>query len=249
MGRLSLEGNRLNGEIPPELSNLSNLEYLGLSSNQLSGEIPAELSDLASLTTLRLDGNQLSGCVPISLQDQLDDAYTNLGDLPFCRSSEAPTVSPRQAQTLSERATLVLFYHATGGPNWMDNTNWLSDAPLDEWQGVSADGTGRVNVLLLNYNQLTGQIPPELGNLANLEILDLSDNKLSGEIPPQLGDLSNLELLNFGNNELSGKMTPELGNLSNLEYLDLTGNMLSGRYRRNWATSSTWKTCASAAIS
>ena len=133
---LNIGINRLTGSIPPELGNLTNLGSLLLGRNQLSGEIPAELGDLASLRALQLYGNRLGGCVPISLQDQLDDAYTNLGDLPFCRSSEAPTATPRLAQTLSEGETLVLFYHATGGPNWMDNTNWLSDAPLDEWQGV-----------------------------------------------------------------------------------------------------------------
>ncbi len=156
---------------------------LNLDSNHLTGNIPPELGNLASLRGLQLYGNQLGGCVPISLQDQLDDAYTNLDDLPFCRISEAPTATPPPTQTLSERERLVLIFHATNGPNWMDNTNWLSNAPLDEWQGVFTDSTGRVNVLLLNYNQLTGEIPPELDNLANLETLDLSDNKLSGDIP------------------------------------------------------------------
>ena len=40
---------------------------------------------------------------------------------------------------------------------------------------------------------MTGEIPPELGKLSNLEILELYGNGLSGEIPSELGSLSNLE--------------------------------------------------------
>ena len=40
----------------------------------------------------------------------------------------------------SERAILVALYEATDGDNWNNSTNWLSDAPLDEWFGVT---TGR----------------------------------------------------------------------------------------------------------
>ena len=37
--------------------------------------------------------------------------------------------------------------------------------------------------MLLWGNDLTGSIPPELGNLANMEILSLSDNELAGPDP------------------------------------------------------------------
>ncbi len=55
-----------------------------------------------------------------------------------------------------------------------------------------------------SHNELTGEIPSELGNLSNLEELYLSHNELTGEIPSELGKLSNLEELYLGGNELIG---------------------------------------------
>ena len=46
---------------------------------------------------------------------------------------------------------------------------------------------------------LSGEIPPELGNLANLVELDLDGNQLSGCIPDSLRDQ-----LNLGRSDLGG---------------------------------------------
>ena len=127
-----------------------------------------------------------------------------------------------------DRAVLEALYHATGGPNWTDSTNWLSDAPLDEWTGVSTNVRGRVTRLRLDLNGLTGAIPPELGRLVNLEGLSLSLNELTGAIPPELGRLANLVSLALDRNRLAGAIPPALGNLANLRYLNLSSNQLTG---------------------
>ena len=64
----------------------------------------------------------------------------------------------------------------------------------------------------LNYNDLSGEIPAELGSLSNLAELYLSANELSGEIPAELGSLSNLSVLHLIGNELSGCVPSSLEN-------------------------------------
>ena len=77
-------------------------------------------------------------------------------------------------------------------------------------------------------NQLTGEIPAELGNLSNLTELVLADNQLTGEIPAELGILSNLTQLILQDNQLTGEIPAELGNLSGLTHLFLSRNDLAG---------------------
>ena len=136
--------------------------------------------------------------------------------------------SRAQAEHEGDRAALIELYNATDGANWTNATNWNSSAPIVEWYGVSTDDDGRVSRLSLNRNNLTGSIPPSLGNLANLERLHLYQNNLTGSIPPSLGNLANLERLNLSQNNLTGSIPPSLGNLANLERLHLYQNNLTG---------------------
>ena len=126
-----------------------------------------------------------------------------------------------------DRAALEALYDATDGPNWKDNDDWLTGAPLSEWYGVSVNEDGRVISLHLSSNDLTGPIPLELGNLSALKSLQLGGN-LTGPIPPELGDLAALERLYLNNNALTGPIPPELGDLAALEWLHLSGNALTG---------------------
>ncbi len=128
----------------------------------------------------------------------------------------------------SDREVLEILYEHTDGDNWTDNTNWLTDRPLDEWYGVGTGAGGRVEVLQLAANNLTGPIPPELGHLSNLRYLHLQSNSLTGPIPPGLGNLSDLVQLFLNSNDLTGPIPPELGDLSSLQYLWLAANSITG---------------------
>ena len=142
-------------------------------------------------------------------------------------STGQPSASRRGS--VVDRTILVAFYNATNGDDWTDNTNWLSDAPIDQWYGVAIDAGGRVQSLRLGGNGLSGTVPPEIGRLSNLRELSLSDNRLTGEIPAELGSLPRLASLELSNNQLSGQIPRELASLSgNLTGLDLRGNHLTG---------------------
>ena len=128
-----------------------------------------------------------------------------------------------------DRVALVALYNATDGPNWVNNDNWLTDAPLREWYGVTGfDTARRIQSLDLPGNNLSGPIPPEIENLAGLNRLTLKNNALSGPIPPEIENLAGLNQLTLNNNALSGPIPLEIGNLIGLVNLSLAHNNLDG---------------------
>ena len=223
---LELNSNQLTGAMPVELGNLNNLQSLKLNRNQLTGAIPAELSNLNNLGSLYLGNNRLSGCIPAVWQISAGRRYTN--DLDRLGLSFCNTPSDVSVHHQSDRAVLVALYNATDGPNWRDNRNWTSDLPIWEWSGVTVALNGRVTGLDLRDNRLTGEIPTELGNLANLQSLYLSSNHLTGGIPAELGNLTNLRILYLNRNRLTGEIPAELGNLDSLWEVYLSDNQFTG---------------------
>jgi len=88
----------------------------------------------------------------------------------------------------------------------------------------------------LNFQGLTGSIPPEIGCLTNLDTLHLGSNQLTGEIPKSVGKLTNLTYLYLSNNQLTGEIPPEVCDLIesnnwhswwNIEVYILWGNNLT----------------------
>ena len=200
----------MTGSIPSELGSLSNLTELGLSGNQLTGEIPQSLTGLTALNWFSFFTNA-GLCAPTNdaFQTWLQSMETVYG------SSCAPE------DWAEDRAVLVELYNSTGGANWTNNANWLSDRPIREWYGVTNDADGRVTGLFLWSNQLSGEIPAELGSLANLEYLSFWGNQLTGVIPAELGSLTNLERLYLGGNQLTGCVPAGLRDVEDGDFAQL----------------------------
>ena len=128
----------------------------------------------------------------------------------------------------SDRAALEAFYHALGGDDWKDNTNWLSDEPLREWYGVDTNEDGRVRYLELENNSLSGQIPAAIGLLDSLYSFALRDFTVTGPIPPAIGRWRQLRDLRLGGTNIEGPLPPEMGNMTGLDYVNLSGTKLFG---------------------
>ncbi len=209
---LALGGNQLIGEIPSELGNLANLTGLHLWKNLLTGEIPAELGNLSNLTILELNDNDLSGEIPSEL--------LGISGLMFMAlyGNQLTDGVPEHAD---ERAILTTLYNSTGGADWGENENWGSSEPVLAWDRVVINTSGNVTALWLNMNELSGELPSELGSLTSLARLYLNGNQLSGEIPSELGDLEDLEELFLAGNQLSGCIPTGLQDVPRHDFYDL----------------------------
>jgi Leucine-rich repeat (LRR) protein len=108
VSRLHLYNNNLNGEMPPELGNLSGLERLLLSGNALSGAIPPELGNLSQLQYLWLHENGLCGDIPETLMDT--DISPNEGFLKLDDNHLITDVSDELEAWLNDR-----------NPGWEDS--------------------------------------------------------------------------------------------------------------------------------
>ena len=115
---------------------------------------------------------------------------------------------------------------ACAAANWPNSANWLTAAPLNEWFGVITDSsTGRVIHLTLPYNNLRGQLPPELGDLTALEELNFPGNFITDDDLPALSYLPSLRRLFLFHNFISD--VSALSSLTRLEILDLFDNGIS----------------------
>ena len=79
----------------------------------------------------------------------------------------------------------------------------------------------------LSHTRVTS-IPPELGQMTNLEELSIRGARLEGSILPEVGNMSSLRYIGLDRNNLTGHIPPELGKLSNLKTLMLHDNLLTG---------------------
>ena len=212
---------------------------LDLSDNGLEGRVPGSLGRLSQMTELRIGGNALAGRLPLSLSSLPSLGEFRYADTDLCAPTEEPfrawmnAISSHAGTGVdcappTDRQILTSLYDATGGPEWSNRENWLTNRPLEEWHGVTVDTNGRVTRLDLRNNDLTGEIPPELGALASLEHVLFGRNELRGRIPSEFGSLVKLRTLDLGFNRLMGPIPAELGSLSRLESLFLDHNELTG---------------------
>ncbi|KAG8646250.1 hypothetical protein MANES_10G140401v8 [Manihot esculenta] len=223
---LSLSSNKLIGEIPTSMGELS-LDVLDLSKNNLTGSIPSSIGHCSSLTVLDLQKNNLSGAIPNSIGQ-----ITGLQTLHLSNNKFSGKI-PSSLQNLSKLETLDL------GNNMLTGN-------LPGWFG---EAFPRLRILSLRSNKFSGELPLVVSNLSSLQILDLAENQLNGSIPDSLGNLKAMtQQQNINHYLLYGTLSEHhnyqenvyvtingLGltytrTISLLTSIDLSGNNLSGRF-------------------
>ncbi|MBQ7212903.1 MAG: fimbrillin family protein [Bacteroidales bacterium] len=128
----------------------------------------------------------------------------------------------------ADRAALIAFYNRTDGANWKNSQNWCTDTPLSTWKGVSVTDEGRVRILNLSNNTITGEIPGCVGQLTELTSLQLYNNQFTGSIPDSIFLLGKLTTLGLYKNQLTGTLSENVQQLSKLTSLNVSQNQLSG---------------------
>ncbi|XP_062207252.1 probable LRR receptor-like serine/threonine-protein kinase At1g06840 isoform X2 [Phragmites australis] len=79
------------------------------------------------------------------------------------------------------------------------------------------------------WNNLTGNIPKEVGNITTLKLITLNGNQLSGSLPDEIGYLVNLNRLQIDQNNISGPIPKSFANLTSIRHLHMNNNSLSGQ--------------------
>ncbi len=196
--------------------NVTVVNYLADARQLTVGLAPAESYPYISITTAertvgRLDSGDstnvtfrftVAADAPINRSVRF---HTRIRDGTFADEPDVFTLNINRRLNIVHEA-LSALYISTGGDNWTNNGGWdITRVPtpseLHHWFGIFV-AQGWIAFLEVHNNNLTGTLPPELGNLSQLQSLWLQDNALTGMLPRSLMQLTNLQALRFGGQDL-----------------------------------------------
>ncbi|XP_027152327.1 receptor-like protein EIX2 [Coffea eugenioides] len=238
---LNLANNNLSGQIPSSLGNLWGLSKLHLNGNKFVGKLPASMQHLSNLEDLDLGDNRLKDVIPAWIGERL----SNLRFLRFQSNNFYGPISDTLCQ-LSHLRVLNLAHNNLSAfiPHCFNNISAMVSAfdfssSINSQESLQDIKGGReveyntwslelVKSVSLSTNNLVGEIPDEIMELVQLQVLNLSQNHLTGRIPKKIGNLKQLETLDLSMNALSGAIPESLSDLYSLNSLNMSHNKLSG---------------------
>ncbi|XP_031101812.1 receptor-like protein EIX2 [Ipomoea triloba] len=197
------------------LSNLTRLEnlnlpYNGNSAYHFKSSLLIPFCKLLNMVSMDLSFNSFRGLIPHCLGNLTSITSLNLEHNRFEGSI------PNSISRLCRLQTLDL------------SGNDLSGSLTDSLGAPSECLSYSLQMLSLDDNHFTGQLPNQLYMYKNLKSLSLNSNSLSGPIGDSLGNLSMLSVLYISNNKFSGSIPTSLGQLSNLHTLYISNNSFQG---------------------
>lgn len=223
---LLVDGNpQLGGQIPQDIGNLTQLEWLLLNNCTFEGKVP-DLT-LPKLQVLNLAQNKLNGTLSgivhapmLEMVALFDNNFVGglpegLGTLRHMRSMlvSSPNFGGELIDEMQHCTSLETLSIVSSGltgtiPDWIGNLTKL------KW-------------MVLVGNDLVGRLPTTLARLSNLKYLDLGANpRLHGRLPDFTG-LRNLTRLSVRGCAVGGTLPKELGSLPYLDTLCLDSNQFS----------------------
>ncbi|SCY04929.1 Por secretion system C-terminal sorting domain-containing protein [Nonlabens sp. Hel1_33_55] len=151
----------MTGQIPTEIQNLTNLEYLGIGIEPgVSGTLPESIGNLTNLKRLRLQGTSNSGSLPATIGNLVNLEELRLIGNNF--SGDLPT-------TFNNLVSLKNFYVIGSEFVFAGNSN-LFTGSLPDFAN-SPD----LNLIQVSGNDFTGELPDYSG-LANMNTLVIDNN-------------------------------------------------------------------------
>ncbi|CAL5053477.1 unnamed protein product [Urochloa decumbens] len=202
------------------LANCTQLVKLSLSENQIQGTLPSTIGDLAnSLKVLLLSGNNISGKIP-----------PEIGYLTNVTGQKSVHWKPPRytRKSFKENDFSGPIPEAIGYCKNLEMLNLSCNSLDGRIPKMPLALSSLTKGMDLSHNQLSGQIPLEIGGLINLGLLNISNNQLSGQIPSTLGQCVHLESLHIEGNHLEGEIPKSFIELRGIMELDLSRNNLSG---------------------
>ncbi|MDX6747359.1 T9SS type A sorting domain-containing protein [Polaribacter sp. PL03] len=160
--KIKLDNSYLNGTLPNEIGNLSELKDLEITFNEsLTGNIPTTMGDLLKLESLVLWNNNLTGNIPSEIGN-----CTNLINL-YLDNNQLTGNIPLSFEALKN---IKLFF--------LDGNRFLGEIPniFSDWSDLSYFVIGFEETLDF-YNNFSGQI--DLSNNTNLLVCSIYNNNIS----------------------------------------------------------------------
>uniref|UniRef100_A0A6N2KKF3 non-specific serine/threonine protein kinase n=1 Tax=Salix viminalis TaxID=40686 RepID=A0A6N2KKF3_SALVM len=231
---INLSNNSFHGYLPHELTHLHRLKYMNLAYNSFGGDIPSSwFTALPQLQHLFLANNSLRGYIPSSLFNVTALETLNLGG-----NFIGGNIS-EEIRNLSNLKILDLGHNQFSGVIFPILFN-MSSLQLINLRDNSLSGNLQVDmimnsnipsaleVLSLGSNHLHGRIPSNLHKCTELRVLNLESNRFTGSIPKEICALTKLKELYLGKNNLTGQIPDDIARLVSLEKLGLEVNRLNG---------------------
>ncbi|XP_022746280.1 probable LRR receptor-like serine/threonine-protein kinase At4g36180 [Durio zibethinus] len=211
-------------QFPQWLQFQKNLSVLDISHAEISGVIPIWFWNLSTqFDHINLSYNHLIGEISYLPKSRTVDLMSNLFTGPLPRANSHLEFLFLSKNLFSGSLSNFLCNSSTklDALDLLDiESNLLSGEIPDCWENQPMLG-----VLNLGNNNLTGKISRSLGSLRNIMSLKLRTNNLFGEVPSTLQHLAYMVILDLSENQLTGSIPAWNGDkLLNLVVLNLRSN-------------------------